>query len=212
MTQNYCCKFITRCDTHGEPEPVCHDHAIHPEVLEIIAARHTVRHIVDLFEIDTDLTHFQNVMQVLSDTRYRHADAAVILLHDTDYCRSGQLYGNTVYNFFRLAARFDLPLERMIFITNHHGLKSQIERLSQEICNSQVPKVIETVLWFDFPQQQQITSTQPTDWHWNHTLFVCPNNKFRQHRLVFLCFLQHYQLLQFGSVSYHFANVHGSNN
>lgn len=212
MTHDCCCRFITLSDIHDEPEPVCHDRALHPEVLEIIAARHSVRHIVDLFELDTDLQGFQDVMRVLSNTRYQHADIAVILLHDTDYCHSGQLYGNTVYNFFRLAAQFDLPLERMIFITNHHGLKSQITKLSQEICNSQPPKIIETVLWFDFPRQQQISSAKPTDWHWNHTLFVCPNNKCRQHRLVFLCFLQHYQLLSLGSVSYHFDKVHGSGN
>jgi hypothetical protein len=205
MTQNSYCRFIKRSNWRRRPKPRCWEGCVQPEVLEIICQRYDLRHIVDLIDVDLDLDLYRQVMHDLAVTKYRDHERSVVLLHDTDYCETISAHGHTVYNFFKLAAAFDVPLDRVIFITNHHGLGAQIQYLSRTVCNSEPPQVIETVLWYDFPQSAQLDRPDSDVTYRGSHLYVCPNNKLRRHRVFLLCCLANRDLLSRGAVSYHFG-------
>lgn len=206
MTPDSCCKFIRPSSWQLEPRPWVREGCVQPEVLELISECYNIRHVVDFLDIDLDLALFRQVMHDVAVTEYQHTDRTVVLLHDTDYCESQSLHGHSVYNFFKLAAAFAVPLERVIFLTNHHGITAEITRLSTMICNSDPPLVIETVLWYDFPTAQRLEAPQPVCAA-PQKLFVCPNNKHRRHRMFLLTCLADRGLLSQGAVSYHFHHA-----
>ena len=189
------------------PDPWMREGCVQPEVLELISERYNIRHVVDFLDIDLDLPLFQQVMHDIAVTQYQGRDRTVVLLHDTDYCEPQSLHGHSVYNFFKLVAAFEVPLERIIFVTNHHGITAEITRLSTVICNSDPPLVIETVLWYDFPQIHQLVEPHPDSVTEPSRLFVCPNNKHRRHRMFLLTCLADSGVLDRGAVSYHFHHA-----
>lgn len=207
MTPDSCCRFIRPSSWQLEPRPWVREGCVQPEVLELISERYNIRHVVDFLDIDLDLALFRQVMHDVAITEYQHTDRTVVLLHDTDYCESQSRHGHSIYNFFKLTAAFEAPLERMIFVTNHHGITAEITRLSTVICNSEPPTVIETVLWYDFPTAQQLAVHQPHIQSTPTRLFACPNNKHRRHRMFLLTCLADSGVLGRGAVSYHFHHA-----
>ena len=203
MTQSSCCRFIKPSNWQLEPRPWCWTQHVQPEVLDLISQRYDLRHVVDLLEVDVDLELFDRVMLDLAQTQYAPQDRTVILLHDTDYAAPGQRPGNTVYNFFRLCAHHSVPLEKIIMLTNHWGITADARHLAEVICNNEPPVIIETALWYDFPEESQLSCDTPGTWS-GQTLFVCPNNKLRRHRIFALCCMADQHLLDRGAVSFHF--------
>lgn len=171
-----------------------------PEVLELISQHREIMHVLDIIDVDLDLDRFREQMLIMASTQYQSQQVALVLLHDTDYCDHDCRTGNSIYNFFRLSAETQLPLEHVILLTNHHGITALVESLAQEICNSTPPLVIETVLWYDFPRPE-LTVPVARD---PGQIFVCVNNRPRNHRIYALCAMSEAGLLDHGSISYHF--------
>jgi hypothetical protein len=182
------------------------DGCIQPEVLDLIRQRYRIRHVVDLMEVDLAPHDLSRAMNDLADEQYAEDERAVILFHETDYCDHTSITGNTVYNFFRSCAAWNTPLEKLIFLTNHHGITDHLQHLARTICNSDhCLTVIETTLWYDFPAGSQLDQAMlPESWQ-PGPLYVCLNHRRRQHRLFTLCCLAEHDLLHRGAVSWHWA-------
>jgi hypothetical protein len=175
-------------------------------VLQAIGQRYNIRHIIDLYEIDLDLDLFRTVIRDVAGTVYDAQDRVVVLYQDTDYCEPSSQIGHTLFNFFKLSAEYGVVMDRVIILTNHHGCTAAVQHLCETLCNTAAPKIIETMLWFDFPQQYQIPQWREPQSAWN-TLYVCPNNQHRRHRVFLLACLAEASLLEQGSVSWNFAHA-----
>lgn len=177
-----------------------------PDVLDLIQQRYWVRHVIDIYEVGLDLDLYRNAMADLAATTYAADDRSIVLYQDTDYCEPESHIGHSLYNFFKLASELDVPLDKIILVTNHHGLTDTATKLCRDLCNAAAPRIIETVLWFDFPKQAQISSDcdqlpSPA------RLFVCPNNQHRRHRMFLLTCLSEAGLLSRGLISYNFGHA-----
>jgi hypothetical protein len=184
------------------------DTVILPEVLDIIRERYRMVDVIDIFLFMHDVEGLARRLHTLQGRSFQ-ADERLIILHDdTDYYPSTHSSGFQIYNLLRLCANFDISLEHMIVLTNHYGIQAEIQRLSQEICNSAGPRVVCTSQWIDYPELGDLPDPPPVDpgSRVPEYLYCCLNNKQRQHRLLTLCMLQEADLIQQGMISWHFEN------
>lgn len=173
-------------------------------VMDIVESRYHVVNIIDLFMYDYQLEELAHVLHQYQNYEFDANDRILVLQHDTDYYADVAGVGNTMYNFFRLSSNFNLPMEKIIFITNHYGIDAEIQHLSSTVCNCDPPVVIHTSLWYDFPDQDTMNNQlNPTD-SFSH-VYCCLNGQQRQHRVFALCKLQKMKILQQGIVSYNFG-------
>lgn len=171
-------------------------------VLDLIEQKYSIVEIIDLLDYDFELDALATTLHKFKNYKFENNQRIVVLHHDTDYYPSGESVGNTVYNFFRLCSNFEIPLDKILILTNHYGIEKEIKKISKSMCNTQSPKVICTSQWFDFPNIDD-NNTKSSD-HNVEYLYCCLNGYRRQHRIMTLCFLEHYKLINKGIVSYHF--------
>ena len=177
------------------------------KVIDIVREKYNVIDIVDLVDYDLRPEELATKLENYFSYTFSANDRIVILHHDTDYYPDNTSVGNTVYNFFRLCANFDISIEHIIFFTNHYGIEKEITFLANTICNSNSISVVCTSLWQDFQSDEDIDqiSLNSTDveFEW---LYSCLNGQQRAHRIFTLCMLAKYELLDSGIISYHFKN------
>lgn len=176
------------------------------EIVNIICKKYNVLEFIDLIQYDIDPENLADVLEKYYFFSFSPGEKIIILHHDTDYYSSITAVGNTIYNFFRLCANFDIDLSNIIIVTNHYGIEHEIASTARSICNSNGIKVIYTSQWYDFPSYQDINQST-IDYNTDVvSLYTCLNNQQRMHRLLTLCMLKEYDLLDKGIVSYHFKN------
>jgi hypothetical protein len=180
---------------------------ISDEVINIVREKYNVIDIVDLVKYSLYPEQLAEKLAKYFSYTFTANDRIVILHHDTDYYPSTASVGNTVYNFFRLCANFDISIENIIFFTNHYGIEKEITFLANTICNSDSISIVYTSLWYDFPSDEDIdqisVNSNSAEFEW---LYSCLNGQQREHRIFTLCMLAQYELLDSGIVSYHFKN------
>jgi hypothetical protein len=176
---------------------------IKKSVLDLVLKKYQIIELIDLCEVDHDPRSLVDRLSPHASPQWNPDQKLVILHHETDYYPNINSIGNTVYNFFRLCANFCIPLESIIFFTNHYGLQALLHKFVQEICNETGLTVIETSQWYDMPDSSvdsEISDIVPDK------LYACLNGAARRHRVFTLCALSEYGLLPEGIVSYHFGN------
>jgi len=174
------------------------------EVLGLIKQKYQIVKIIDLVNYDLNPESMANMLALYFNAEFTHTQRLVVLHHDTDFYPGGHAVGNTIYNFLRLCSNYIIPLNHIIFLTNHYGIESEIKSAARQICNDDGINVICTSQWYDFPN-----NTQNNDLLDNidiTNLYCCLNGTRRQHRVMTLCMLQEYNLLNNGIVSYHFKD------
>jgi hypothetical protein len=179
---------------------------LHNDVVEIICNKYSVLVFVNLVDYDLDPESLASLLEKYHSHSFSSNEKIVVLHHDTDYYVSTNAVGNTVYNFFRLCANFDISLDNIIFLTNHYGIDEEIKKVSMNICNSSNVSVIYTSLWYDFPT---VAETLDKSFLFEPEkickLYSCLNGQQRMHRMLTLCMLEHADLLDQGIISYHFG-------
>lgn len=179
---------------------------LHNDVVKIVCDKYCVLEFVNLVDYDFDPESLASLLAKYCSYSFAANQKIIVLHHDTDYYPSTDAVGNTIYNFFRLCANFDISLENIIFLTNHYGIDKEIKKVSMNICNSSGPSVIYTSLWYDFP-----TTAEAPDKNFLSEpekickLYSCLNGQQRMHRVLTLCMLEQAGLLDQGIVSYHFG-------
>jgi hypothetical protein len=175
------------------------------EAFDLIANRYEILETIELDEYDCDIPKLVNLLNQYQDFVFGVNQRIVILHHDTDYYPSidGPVVGNTLFNLFTLFGHFNIACEKIVFVTNHYGIQNEINHLAATICNSVAPTAIYTSLWYDFPSVADVPAqARMSD---NITsVYCCLNGQQRQHRVLTLCYLQEYNLLKHGAVSYNF--------
>lgn len=176
---------------------------IKQSVIDLVKQKYQIIEIVDLSEHDLDPESMAVCLSKHCNANFDNNQRLVVLHHDTDYYPSINSVGNTIYNFIRLCANYQIPLDKVIVLTNNYGVEAEINSLVRQICNEDSITVIYTAQWFDFPdmplQPHQLDAEIKK-------LYCCLNGKMRQHRILTLSMLQEHQLLDLGVISYHFGN------
>lgn len=182
------------------------NNCLHQDVFDVICNKYCVLKVVALVDYDLDPESLASILVKYCSYNFDSDEKIIVLHHDTDYYASTSAVGNTVYNFFRLCANFDIALDNIIFLTNHYGIKEEIKKVAASVCNSDKISVIYTSLWYDFPT---VAETQKKNFLCEPEkickLYSCLNGKQRMHRLLTLCLLEDAGLRDQGIISYHFS-------
>jgi hypothetical protein len=176
------------------------------DVLDIIQEKYNVIDIIDFVDYDFYPEKLATVLEKYHSAEFSVNDRIVVLHHDTDYYPDLNSTGNTIYNFFRLCANFNIPTYFILFITNHYHIDEEIKTIEKNVCNTNNISVIYTAQWYDFPSDEDIKEASSLN---NNNidfqlLYSCLNGQQREHRLFTLCMLMEHGLLDQGIISYHF--------
>lgn len=175
---------------------------INQEVIDIVNSRYEILDIIDLLKYDYQLDKLDQLLSKYNNYIFSKNQRILILHHDTDYYTTTTAIGFTIFNLFVLLNRYCLAQEHFIMFTNHYGIKDEIAYISRQICYADPLKVIYTSQWYDYPK---INSSNTISYKTTtKNLFCCLNGINRAHRLLTLCYLKKYNLLNLGMVSYYF--------
>jgi hypothetical protein len=179
------------------------------EVWDIVRSKFDILDIIDLIDFDDNLDLLATKIGKLQNAELAPNQRIVVLHHDTDFyptVNHSEIIGNTIFNLFKLINVFNVPSEKIIFFTNHYGIKEEVDRVSQVLFNLPTSTVVYTSQWYDFPDEPTIMEqieNQPKVSDIS-ALYCCLNGVRRMHRVLMLCYLQKTALLSKGIVSYHF--------
>ena len=171
---------------------------IKSEVIDELEKRYELVDIINLVFFDLDLEKLQTCLSSWSKYKFANNQRLIILHHDTDYYVQNQ--GNTTYNLIKLLSVYQIATEHVIIITNHYGLRQEVQYQSS-IAGIDPPKVVYTSLWYDFPDTERLGTISLGKFKY---LYCCLNGIERSHRVATLCYLDHHNLLANGILSYHF--------
>ena len=174
-----------------------------PSVIDIVSKKYQILEIVDLYQYDSKLDELHDLFLKYQNYVFNFNERIIILHHDTDYYVSLDTAGFTTYNLIAILSKFNIPTEFLIFFTNHYGIKSELNQLSQQAGNSSPLNVIYTSLWHDFPNVEQLPAVSQNS-SISYT-YCCVNGVQRNHRVAMLCNLKAAGILEQGLISYHFS-------
>jgi hypothetical protein len=172
-------------------------------VANIIGEKYRIIQFFDLFKYSHDPTLLVSFLSQYENAVFEPDQRLVVALHDIDYYHTENSIGNTTYNFVVLCNHFNIPTDKIIFLTNHYGIKEPLSSLFVSICNEEPPTIIETSQWFDFPDTKSLS--QENYCYDPEFLYCCLNNVFKKHRFLTLCMLKENGLIDQGILSYHWG-------
>lgn len=175
-----------------------------PEVYEILNSKYTIVGEIDLVKVGLDPLVLEKEFYKLKKEFYTSNERIVILHDDTDYYGNMQSEGNIIYNTICAIKNAGIPPETIIIITNHIGIKDEVDTISKKIIASQAIKVIYTHLNYDYPSSNDLHELPHSTNITPSALYVCLNGQSRTHRKFFLSLLRKHDLLNKGILSYHF--------
>jgi hypothetical protein len=181
------------------------DVRIHKSVLDLIKQHYHVVDMIDLWDYDSEPSKLQEILGKYSNKHFDHTQRLIVLYHETDYFPKFGIIGNNMYNFLKICAALSIPMEKVMILTNHYGIENLIKNAVRDICNEDSIQVICTSLWYDCPETVEQSATMPPE-NLTH-LFCCLNGCSRSHRIMTLCMLNEYGLLDRGLISYHFGKA-----
>jgi hypothetical protein len=176
--------------------------SIQQKVIDLVGQKYQILEILDLIYYDCRLNELNQTLQKYQNHIFSPDERIILLHHDTDYYSDIKSVGNNIYNIFRILSYHDVPLEFVIMFTNHYGIEKELQHMCQKILNKSVPQVIYTVLFWIFPEN--LENLPDPKYQEIKNLYCCLNRVERAHRLLTLAYLQEYDLLDQGVISYHF--------
>jgi hypothetical protein len=156
--------------------------------------------------VNTDI--LLNAISQFQNANFGLRQRILILHHETDYyptINHDGVVGNTIFNLFKLISTFNVPSEKILFLTNHYNIQEEIDRVAL-FFNLTAPQVVYTSQWYDFPKIEEITDqiNSPKEIPPISSLYCCLNGVERMHRLLTLCYFKATGILKHGLISYHF--------
>jgi hypothetical protein len=156
---------------------------------------------------DEIFLELENLIKKYQDFSFKQNQIILFFYHDTSFYTELKEGCSTVLNnFYILLNKYNLPPEFLYILTNHYGLKKEIILLNKRMqYHFKLENVIETLLWYDFPKNDDIIFYKNQNLEFkNDFLYTCLNNVQRIHRSYFLSQLKENNLLDKGIVSYRF--------
>lgn len=175
------------------------------EIYKILNKKFKIILSIDSAYYDNKLEQLENNIKDLCNHSFNQNEKILILYHDTnfyiDLISGSSLFLNNLYEILK---KYSIPQEFVLFITNHYGIKKEIDLLNLKF-NYEIQNLIETSLWYDFPNTNHFDEFDNINLDFdNEYLFTCLNNIQRIHRNYILCQLEENNLIDRGIVSYRF--------
>lgn len=174
---------------------------LRPSVTDILCSKYEVLEFLDLFDYDLNPASIGIAMNKFKHVKLRPYQRIIALHHDTDYYYSFNVPGNNVYNLLVACNLVNFPLKHMILLTNHYGIKSEVEKAAMDLCGNSDIKVEYTSQWFDYPESEHYDDRPNFDFNLEKT-YTCLNGAPRSHRLLTMCMLKEYDLLDDGFITF----------
>lgn len=118
---------------------------IDPEFLTILKQQYNILDIVCMNNYDYKFEKLKDRLESIKQSEFGSNDRIIIMQFDSDYYIYNQ-YGINLFNLFTVWKEVDLPLYLMLFYTNTHGIKNEIEFICQNYHSADQPTVIETFI------------------------------------------------------------------
>jgi hypothetical protein len=172
-----------------------------PNIRQHLLRKYNVVAEIDLLDVDSDPGLLYQSLKAAYKEQYAPQDRILIYHHDTDYYHNHTSPGFTLSNLFSCLSSLDISVNFCLLITNHYGIRREIDLLSHDELDMPV-----------FESSYMITQTNPAPEKIDINIqkirkpYVCLNGARRSHRVLFLCYLKEYQLLDQGILSWHFAD------
>ena len=118
-----------------------------PGFVSALTAKFNILDVIDLTEVDSD---FNILAKRLLDTKKVHfstTDRYLIGHLDTDYYLPDCPYGLSMFNLVRTFLHNDIPLNTLILLTNHPGIKKEFEILvPKEMHKHNFPTIVDNCI------------------------------------------------------------------
>lgn len=178
---------------------------LNSQVLDIVRSKYKVVDIIDLYDVDRDMSRVLTMLEKYRDYEFKDHERLIFLHHDTDYYITLDSSGFSIYNLIMILSHLSIPGEFVIMFTNHYGIEQEVNKQYKLFGNFSPMTVVYTALWYDFPYNVEPTPSISGN---IEKLYCCLNGKQRHHRMMLLCYLKEYNLLDNGIVSYFFGDTH----
>lgn len=170
-----------------------------------LKSKYNILGTVDLLSVDNDPDAMYTAFKSLLKEVYQPDDRILIYHYDTDFYHENCGVGFTIYNTLRCITSLNIPISFCLFLTNHYGLKKEIEIFMQVYCPTDGPiQIFES----NYQQLQTTPVADPTslDSTLIESHYNCMLGKKRVHRVMLLCALKDKNILRHGVLSWHFNN------
>jgi len=161
----------------------------------------------DFIQYDADPENFYRWCAEWKDYVFGPKDRILILNIDCDFYTGTQTMpvGNNNWNFFACCSKFQLPTEFFLYFSASYGQHQEVNYICQQL-NLTAPAVMESIC---IPLLTAETNIQPVDYNIDliKKHYVCLNGIQRLHRTMLLCYLEHYELMDKGLVSFNFTTT-----
>ena len=117
-------------------------------ILSTIKSTINIVDVISLLDFDSD---FESLKKRLSDNKkhhYTNSDYYVIVHVDTDYYLPKCPYGFSIFNLYKTFKEIDVDIRKIIFLTNHSGIRKEFEILSEVMYGSKniTPEIIDNTI------------------------------------------------------------------
>lgn len=100
--------------------------------------------IIDFKDFDTDFDVLKNRLTAIKKEKYQTNEKIVFEHFDTDFYHKRLTYGLNLYNLIETIKKIDIPFFTIILVTNHFGIKNEIDKILKEHNEKDFITVIET--------------------------------------------------------------------
>ena len=102
--------------------------------------------IIKFTEFDTDFSVLENRLTAIKKDHYLPNERIIIEHFDTDFYHHRLVYGLNLYNLIETIRKIDIPFFTIMLITNHFGIKKEIDKILKNHNKEDFITVIETFI------------------------------------------------------------------
>ena len=112
--------------------------------------------------------------------------------------------GFNLYNFQLILTELDIAQSSVILLTSHYGIEKDVHRLGKELCNDDWPMTVVCNSYVQVLANPNPTKLGDPVIDKIKYPYVCLNGVQRTHRVILLCLLEEFNLLNKGIVTWNF--------
>ena len=118
------------------------------EILSVIKNTINIIDIVSLLDFDSNFEQLRSRLQHSKKQQHDNNDYYVIVHVDTDYYLPKCPYGFSIFNLYKTLKEIDVDMRKILFLTNHHGIRKEFEILSEVMYGSKniTPEIIDDTI------------------------------------------------------------------
>lgn len=180
-------------------------HPVWSELVDYLNQQYQIVGNIDLLNSATDPHDLYQAVGALARSKFEDCERIMVTHYDTDFYIKN--YGIGVQNFLTCLHHFDISPSKVIFLTNHPGIKDEIDQFYQEkmqlddFLNDRMTVIVNN---YSYLQTTPTPVERSIDIHRIKYHYMCLCGAQRAHRALFLCLLKDLDILSKGLVSWHF--------